>query len=578
MTTDCERVESTEIAASTEPNGGKVAEQQQQLVSLLKKSTIKKSNKNNVRSLFAKSRCSSTLENQQDLQTTKNVINEHTLNQNQSQMSGENSNKTHIMAPATTTTINISSSASFNSPLDKTSATSEPYDTQQGNITSKSKRPTTRQSQQTPKKSQKPRRRVATVAQRRAANIRERRRMFNLNAAFDRLRKKVPSFAYEKRLSRIETLKLAIMYIKFMDDLVHDDEYAEKYKQLTANSSLGSSSTSFLTSGQYLSLYRGPCIGANQQQAYPHQSRSNEREDIKRSEVKHDNSKYIGPKMETKSDSSINNSTVGPITVNQYEHRQTNCLDGRCNGQYRAGTTPNAVSSPLFTCCSSPSSSSAITCHSSSSSSSSSASSANSMSTNNGDLSPNSTSPIQTFNSSPMLRHNLPSTNQSSSDHSHHLSSLNNVYYSKTQPISAAYQDVCYDTTGMMQSITPSYDIKQVNDDHKVAFYNQNYHQNSMKNHNSYTPTNYMSSREPILDSYRGNNNDLQCNFSSSQINQTPTDSHYKFDLNHQSNQTICHQDQQEHQLATGSPALALNGQSICGGSGNYSLHSLQAR
>lgn len=37
----------------------------------------------------------------------------------------------------------------------------------------------------------KPRRRVATVAQRRAANIRERRRMFNLNEAFDKLRRKV---------------------------------------------------------------------------------------------------------------------------------------------------------------------------------------------------------------------------------------------------------------------------------------------------------------------------------------------------------------------------------------------------
>lgn len=37
----------------------------------------------------------------------------------------------------------------------------------------------------------KPRRRVATLAQRRAANIRERRRMFNLNEAFDKLRRKV---------------------------------------------------------------------------------------------------------------------------------------------------------------------------------------------------------------------------------------------------------------------------------------------------------------------------------------------------------------------------------------------------
>ncbi|XP_029670520.1 protein Fer3-like isoform X2 [Formica exsecta] len=66
----------------------------------------------------------------------------------------------------------------------------------------------------------KPRRRVATVSQRRAANIRERRRMFNLNEAFDKLRRKVPTFAYEKRLSRIETLRLAITYIAFMGELL----------------------------------------------------------------------------------------------------------------------------------------------------------------------------------------------------------------------------------------------------------------------------------------------------------------------------------------------------------------------
>ena len=64
------------------------------------------------------------------------------------------------------------------------------------------------------------RRRVATVAQRRAANIRERKRMFSLNEAFDELRKKVPTFAYEKRLSRIETLRLAITYISFMAEVV----------------------------------------------------------------------------------------------------------------------------------------------------------------------------------------------------------------------------------------------------------------------------------------------------------------------------------------------------------------------
>lgn len=64
------------------------------------------------------------------------------------------------------------------------------------------------------------RRRVITVVQRQAANVRERRRMFSLNEAFDELRQKVPTFAYEKRLSRIDTLRLAIVYISFMTDLL----------------------------------------------------------------------------------------------------------------------------------------------------------------------------------------------------------------------------------------------------------------------------------------------------------------------------------------------------------------------
>ncbi|XP_005377412.1 PREDICTED: fer3-like protein [Chinchilla lanigera] len=68
------------------------------------------------------------------------------------------------------------------------------------------------------------RKRVITYAQRQAANIRERKRMFNLNEAFDQLRRKVPTFAYEKRLSRIETLRLAIVYISFMTELLQSCE------------------------------------------------------------------------------------------------------------------------------------------------------------------------------------------------------------------------------------------------------------------------------------------------------------------------------------------------------------------
>ncbi|KAK6165756.1 hypothetical protein SNE40_022617 [Patella caerulea] len=68
--------------------------------------------------------------------------------------------------------------------------------------------------------SQRPkRRRTQSVIQRRAANVRERRRMFQLNEAFDELRKKLPAFNYEKRLSRIETLRLAMTYISFMQEV-----------------------------------------------------------------------------------------------------------------------------------------------------------------------------------------------------------------------------------------------------------------------------------------------------------------------------------------------------------------------
>uniref|UniRef100_A0A8C1PC44 Fer3-like bHLH transcription factor n=1 Tax=Cyprinus carpio TaxID=7962 RepID=A0A8C1PC44_CYPCA len=67
------------------------------------------------------------------------------------------------------------------------------------------------------------RKRVISSVQRQVANIRERKRMFSLNEAFDRLRRKVPTFAYEKRLSRIETLRLAIVYISFMTDILENN-------------------------------------------------------------------------------------------------------------------------------------------------------------------------------------------------------------------------------------------------------------------------------------------------------------------------------------------------------------------
>ena len=68
------------------------------------------------------------------------------------------------------------------------------------------------------------RRRIITPEQRTAANIRERKRMFSMNDGFDELRKHLPRFSYENKLSRIETLRLAIIYIQYMTDIVKNNK------------------------------------------------------------------------------------------------------------------------------------------------------------------------------------------------------------------------------------------------------------------------------------------------------------------------------------------------------------------
>ncbi|KAK4315779.1 hypothetical protein Pmani_013017 [Petrolisthes manimaculis] len=60
--------------------------------------------------------------------------------------------------------------------------------------------------------------------QRHAANIRERKRMLSsINSAFEELRTHVPTFPYEKRLSKIDTLRLAIAYIALLRELLTSD-------------------------------------------------------------------------------------------------------------------------------------------------------------------------------------------------------------------------------------------------------------------------------------------------------------------------------------------------------------------
>lgn len=59
-----------------------------------------------------------------------------------------------------------------------------------------------------------------TYGQRHAANLRERKRMQSINDAFEGLRTHIPVHPYEKRLSKVDTLRLAIDYIAFLNRLL----------------------------------------------------------------------------------------------------------------------------------------------------------------------------------------------------------------------------------------------------------------------------------------------------------------------------------------------------------------------
>lgn len=61
------------------------------------------------------------------------------------------------------------------------------------------------------------------VLQRHAANQRERKRMQSINDAFEGLRSHIPTLPYEKRLSKVDTLRLAIGYISFLSELISAD-------------------------------------------------------------------------------------------------------------------------------------------------------------------------------------------------------------------------------------------------------------------------------------------------------------------------------------------------------------------
>ncbi len=55
-----------------------------------------------------------------------------------------------------------------------------------------------------------------------AANSRERKRMHTVNSAFDQLRDLVPTYPSNRKLSKIDTLRLACTYIQDLVSLLHN--------------------------------------------------------------------------------------------------------------------------------------------------------------------------------------------------------------------------------------------------------------------------------------------------------------------------------------------------------------------
>ncbi|CAH8503270.1 unnamed protein product [Schistosoma turkestanicum] len=77
--------------------------------------------------------------------------------------------------------------------------------------------------------------------QRQAANMRERRRMQSINKAFEGLRSHIPTLPYEKRLSKVDTLRLAIGYIHFLQDIVQAHSKDDTtWKDINTNSDTNS--------------------------------------------------------------------------------------------------------------------------------------------------------------------------------------------------------------------------------------------------------------------------------------------------------------------------------------------------
>lgn len=74
----------------------------------------------------------------------------------------------------------------------------------------------------------------------------------SINSAFDELRVHVPTFPYEKRLSKTDTLQLAIAYIALLREVLVADYDPLTYVEKCLRGEIKADRSSWNTSGKYL--------------------------------------------------------------------------------------------------------------------------------------------------------------------------------------------------------------------------------------------------------------------------------------------------------------------------------------
>ena len=102
------------------------------------------------------------------------------------------------------------------------------------------------------------------------ANVRERKRMMSINSAFEELRLHIPTFPYERRLSKIDTLRLAIAYIGLLQAILDSGKGPKEFlvdikSEEKHNSSLAAQPWN--TSGEYFNTQT--CLNEVEKQTDP---------------------------------------------------------------------------------------------------------------------------------------------------------------------------------------------------------------------------------------------------------------------------------------------------------------------